>query len=201
MADFWTGALNKDPKKEFLFKATLGGISNLSWDVKSFTKPKISFSAGGSALDGQVFFGDNFIYKDRPSIEFGDVTVTFVDLAEGGISGKLMEFLSKTGYDGGYYNPYTAYTVIGDGSIQLEQFVNNDNTSQNNASNLEKADTWTFYGVQITDLDFGKSDYSTENLSTVSLTFSYMGLKYNDYTFGNIGSKIKQRFEQTNKKN
>ena len=195
MADFWTGKLTKDPKKEFLFKATLGGISDLSWDVKSFTKPKISFSAGGSALDGQVVFGDNFILKDRPSVEFGDVTVVFVDVGSDGITSKLIEFISKTGYGSDRYDPYTAYEVIGDGSIKLEQYVN-----ASDGSSLEVVDTWTFYGVQIADIDFGKNDYSSENLSNVTISFSYMGLKYNEYQFGQIiGPKVKDRFKQMNR--
>lgn len=197
MADFWTGALGKDPKKEYLFKATLGGISSLSWDVKSFTKPKISFGAGGSALDGQVFFGDNFIYKDRSSVEFGDITIVFVDLPEEGITSKLVEFLSKTGYGSDYYNPAKAYDAIGDGAIKLEQFSDLGQAGDN--GNLKATDTWTFYGVQITEIDFGKNDYSSENLSNVSLTFSYMGLKYNDYQFGQIiGAKVNDRIKRVN---
>lgn len=198
MADFWTGNLNKDPKKEYLFKATLGGLSNLSWDVKSFTKPKITFGAGGSSLDNQVFFGDNFIFKDRPSIEFGDVTITFIDIPEEGITNKIVDILSKSGYTDGYYNPYLVYEAIGDGSIKLEQFINGQSGE---GSNLVVSDTWTFYGTQFTEIDFGKNDYSSENFSNVSLSFSYMGLRYNDYQFGQqVGAKVNQRFKEINGK-
>ena len=166
MPIFWN-SVNMDPKRQFRFYLrfpTLGqGLRIPQYVIKTVTKPKVTItSVPHTYLDHQ------FNYPGR--VNWDPVTLTLVDPGtnEEDMATTLMNKLGFSGYafptnpdDFSSMSKAKASTAVGRVSI-VQVDANGDDT-----------EVWTLVNPFLTNIDFGSLDYSSDELSEVSIELTY----------------------------
>jgi hypothetical protein len=176
-ADSWFSSdLNslKEPKRKNLFLVRFGKDLGDCWFAKGVSKPVVSFDSGGSLLDGSAFFGEPFLTKDRPAINYSPVTLTLVD-PNGPDMTTYFISLMKDSSDSNRNNYIDPRKI----SKALEKFeILQVSPKEPSSGKMDVIERWELESPLITKMDFGSLDYSSEDLLEISLEVEYNGFKY-----------------------
>ena len=164
---FWSSA-KPDPKRQFRFIVEFPqiGVEGAipQFVVKTATKPKITISS-----TPHVFMDHQFNFPGR--VTWDPVTITMVD--PGGKSDIALMLMNKLGASG-YKNPTTSKEAVI--SLSKDNAVNKGlgavSISQLNAEG-QLVEKWTLKNAFITNMDFGGLDYSSDELSEISIELTY----------------------------
>jgi hypothetical protein len=165
---FWSSA-KPDPKRQFRFIVEFPQTPGLGgkipqFVVKTASKPKITISS-----TPHVFMDHQFNFPGR--VTWDPVTITMVDPA--GSDDIAVMLMNKLGASG-YKNPTTGEAAVI--SLSKDNSVNKAlgevSISQLNAEGL-LVEKWTLKNAFITNMDFGGLDYSSDELSEISIELTY----------------------------
>jgi len=161
---FWTGSPNKDPKRAFRFKVTIGDSGTI-WYAKTANRPSVTF-----AETTHNFMNHTYYWPGKAS--WNEVTVSFIDPVDPDLGGNLMQAVADSGYTipkgtdnmtsmskksvmeslGGAGNDIRIHVIDEDGN-QLE--------------------TWSLKHAWITNINFSDLDYGSDEMSEITVTFRY----------------------------
>lgn len=159
---FWTQA-SLEPKRNFRFK--INNSTAVWWFAKSIDKPSFDVSNSEYQLVNHKF-------KYPGIVTWKNIQVTLVDFAEQGPNAG--EELKKELAQMGYTRPDKApMKGIGKGSSRVSELQ-----IQHLGADGQPVDTWTLKGAFIVSATYSKLDYSSDDLSEVTLEIAY---DYADY--------------------
>ena len=159
---FWTDAQFEDPKRAYRFLVDIGRMPNgATWYAKSCKKPEISISTVE-----HNFLNHKFYYPGRA--EWAEVTVTLVDPVSPDAAINTAAIIRAGGY-----NPPKDVTdtttiskqasVAAMGSVVISQIDSVGNALE----------TWTLWNPFITGVTYGDLDYSSDDMTEITLTIRY----------------------------
>ena len=159
---FWTDAQFEDPKRAYRFLVDIGRMPNgATWYAKSAKKPEISIST-----IEHNFLNHRFYYPGRA--EWAEVTVTLVDPVSPDAAINTAAIIRASGY-----NPPKDVTdtatiskqaaVAAMGTVVISQI-----DSLGNA-----VETWTLWNPFITGVTYGDLDYSSDEMTEITMTIRY----------------------------
>ena len=167
---FWTEP-TLEPKRNFRFKITSDFWDNSDsvwWWAKSIDKPSFNVTNNEYQLINHKF-------KYPGIVTWNNIQITLVDFdaKKGGPnSGEALEqYLSNAGYG---RPDQAAMLGIGKGNTSAVS----DLIIQHLNANDKPVDTWTLRGAFIVSVSYSKLDYSSDELSEVTLEVAY---DYADY--------------------
>jgi hypothetical protein len=158
---------HKDPKRKFRWKVQIGDLTDdgVVWYAKTVEKPKMEISSDAS----HKFLGHTF--KFPGSVTWTDISVTLVDPAEAGgadAAKKLLELVQGAGYR--FPTDSTVLETISKpksvtslGTIVITQ-IDGDNNA---------VEQWTLHNPFINKVEFDTLDYSSDDLSEITLGIVY----------------------------
>ena len=158
--NFWTDT-SVEPKRNYRFKVEIAGIgSGAVWFAKSADKPK---------FDQDVLEHDflNHKFKFPGRLKWSDVTVTLVDPVNPDAMKQTLNMITAAGYE----VPYSSTSGLGTMSKE-KAVITKVEISQLDALGTA-LETWTLKNAFLKNAEFEKLDYSSEDMSTITLTFSY----------------------------
>ena len=167
MADnFWTSA-NVEPKRNYRFKVQLGSGAQFGivWFAKSADKPKFS-----QEVTEHDFLNHKFKFPGR--IKWEDITVELVDPVNPDAMARTLALIADAGYKipaGASVASVDAYTMSKEKAVAALQSVTIQQLD-NIGNTLER---WTLKNAFLSKAEFSKLDYSSEDMSTITLTFAY----------------------------
>tara|TARA_S200002703_G_C3776958_1_gene239231 strand:+ start:155 stop:694 length:540 start_codon:yes stop_codon:yes gene_type:complete len=160
--DFWTSA-NVDPKRKYRFLVELAGTGGESlWFAKTVDKPEITIGTG--EVD---FMQHKFYYPGR--VEWNEIGLTLVDPVSPDATGILLDILQASGYTG----PMEAKTTLQSISKGAEANVLGNVVIKQVSADGTIQEKWTLNNAIITKVGWGDLDYSSEDLSEISISFRY----------------------------
>ena len=179
-ADSWFSAdltKLKEPKRKNLFLVRFGADLGDCWFAKTVNKPTVTFDSGGSLLDNYSFFGEPFLTKDRPAINYNPINVTLIDPSAPNMTDYFTGLL-----EGSSVSERNYYIDPRKVSVSLEKFeVLQVSQKDSKSPSLDVVERWELQSPLITKIDFGSLDYSSEDLLEISLEVEYNGFKYTQY--------------------
>tara|TARA_B100000035_G_scaffold275874_1_gene253144 strand:- start:453 stop:971 length:519 start_codon:yes stop_codon:yes gene_type:complete len=169
---FWTES-SLEPKRNFRFQIVSDGWAqtdeSIWWWAKSIDKPSFEVSSNEYQLINHKF-------KYPGIVTWKNISITVVDVAQNGPNAN--ESLEGELFKLGYSRP-------DEGAMKgIEKFSSREKTAaadlqiQHLDSNGDPVDTWTLKGAFITSATYSKLDYSSDDLSEVTLEIAY---DYADY--------------------
>jgi hypothetical protein len=153
------------PKRDNLFTVRLGNPIRLMFEAKTVKKPTLEFgSVELNSVDGTSLY-----YPASPS--WSPVTITFMaggvdnmfQTVETDVSRGIVEILAASGYEKFGDRQYKANAIDALGELAITQ-INSDG---------DLVEEWVLINPFIESVDFGNLDYSSDNLSEISVTFRY----------------------------
>ncbi len=172
---FWTDP-SIEPKRNFRFQITSDGWAQTNESIwywaKSIDKPSFDVSNSEYQLINHKF-------KYPGIVTWKNISMTLVDFADGGSPNagqSLHEELIKMGY----VRPNSGTPMKGiakDDPNQNDSAVKDLQIQHLNAEG-QPVDTWTLKGAFIVSATYSKLDYSSDDLSEVTLEIAY---DYADY--------------------
>ena len=175
---FWGEGLDaakQDPKRKFRFKLEIGGIEaseGIVWYAKSVGKPEMTVESGTE----HKFMGHSF--KFPGSVKWNDIEATLVDPIGEDASTRLLEILEKSGYvyptddyikTQGSSRSRSFHTISkGKATAALQFVVIHQLDSDGNTVEM-----WQLHNPFINKVGFGDLSYDSEDLSEISLGFTY----------------------------
>lgn len=166
---FWSenfASGGQDPKRKFRFIVSFANIATpeggpILWFAKTAGKPAFSLEN-----TEHHFLNHKFNYPGRLSWE--DVEVVLVDPTDPDVSATLSDIIVAAGYS----PPTNAYDLE---SMSKHSAVSALGTVT--ISQLDEAgspiETWTLWNAFISSLKFGDLDYSSDDLSEITVTLKY----------------------------
>ena len=165
---FWTQSPAKDPKRAFRFKVQFGQ-SGLLWYAKTAARPQISFEEATHA-----YLNHTYYWPGRAT--WNEVEIVFIDPVDPDLSGDLMQALSDSGYripagtqtsELSSMSKATATQALGPNpdSNDVQIFMIDEEGGE-----LEQ---WTLKHAWIKSVAFSNLDYSSDEMSDVTVTFRY----------------------------
>tara|TARA_R100000808_G_C2069037_1_gene97311 strand:+ start:51 stop:695 length:645 start_codon:yes stop_codon:yes gene_type:complete len=160
-SNFWTTAApgQRDPKRNFRFVLYNGNIPQ--WIVKSVKKP--SFSVETTT---HQYINHTFNYPGR--VTWNDVDLTLVDPVSPDAAQTMMSILSLSGYhppsnsnDISTMCKSRAVNALGD--VRIDQIDSDGNTIE----------SWKLQNAWVASAEFGSLDYTSDDLSEITLTLKY----------------------------
>ena len=153
------------PKRDNLFTVRLGNPIRLMFEAKTVKKPVLEFGS----IELNSVDGTSLYYPASPS--WSPVTIVFM---AGGvdnmfrtentdISRGIVEILAASGYEKFGDRQYKANSTDALGELAITQ-INGDG---------DLVEEWVLVNPFIESVDFGDLDYSSDNLSQISVTFRY----------------------------
>ena len=159
---FWTTAQFEDPKRAYRFLVNIGSMPNgATWYAKNVKKPEISIST-----IEHNFLNHKFYYPGRA--EWGEVTVTLVDPLEPDAAANTAAILRASGYNPPKDVNYTS-TISKEAAVAAMGTVT---ISQINSKG-DAVETWTLWNPFIIGASFGELDYSSDEMTEITLTIRY----------------------------
>jgi len=148
-----------EPKRQFRFKI-LG--TDTWWWAKSIDKPTVEVSSNSYQLINHKF---NF----PGVVTWQPVTITVVD--DSVRTGEIYKYLTNSGYNNPGFGGVSIPRVDG---IKKEGFNGNDNIIfYQLGSGGAPLEVWTLHNSMITNIDFGKLDYSSDELVQLTIQITY----------------------------
>tara|TARA_R100001460_G_scaffold103363_4_gene148487 strand:- start:8 stop:547 length:540 start_codon:yes stop_codon:yes gene_type:complete len=163
---FWTDATGKDPKRKYRFKVELNGgaasgtdLEQVIWFAKTVDKPEITVNTGEVN-----YLSHKFYYPG--TVEWNEVSLVLVDPVSPDAASATLDMLTAMGYLGpNQLNSAQPLTQTKTKAFQVE-------ITQIDAEGVPQ-EKWTLNNAIITKAGFGDLDYSSEDLSEISLSFRY----------------------------
>jgi hypothetical protein len=166
---FWGQSMDagmKDPKRKFKFTVQIGdlGDNGVVWYAKTVDKPKMTISGDAT----HKFLGHTF--KFPGSVTWEDINITLVDPADGthDAAKRLLELVQGSGYkfpDA----PSVLETISKPKSVaSLGSIVITQIDAAGNG-----IEQWTLHNPFIKSVEFDGLDYSSDDLSEVTLGIVY----------------------------
>jgi hypothetical protein len=159
--NFWTKAPSKDPKRSFRWKVNIGGQT--IWYARKAEKPK--FTLTESSHD---FLMHKFYWPGKA--EWNDVELVLVDPVEPDLAGNLVQIIAEAGYKipAGVASAYTSISKASalaatGGDIVIQQIDSEDNVIEQ----------WVLKHAWIREVTFGDLDYTSEDLTEVTMRIRY----------------------------
>lgn len=154
---FWTST-DIEPKRNFRFRLS-NGKSFHWWWAKTVDRPSFDVSSGEYQLINHKF-------KYPGIATWKPISITVVDVGQ--VINELHSELQLSGYTNpaetgqavGLQKDYTSSTID---KMKIEQ-LKGDGTP---------AETWTLYGAFITSVSLSKLDYSSDDLSDITIEIAY----------------------------
>lgn len=161
--NFWTSA-NVDPKRKYRFVVELAGVGGIGsvWFAKSVDKPEISIGTG--EVD---FLQHKFYYPGR--VEWNEISLTLVDPVSPDATEIFLDILQASGYTG----PLDAKTTLQSISKGAEANVLGNVVIRQVSADGDTQEEWVLNNAIITSVGWGDLDYSSEDLSEISVSFRY----------------------------
>jgi len=184
------------PKRTFRFLVNFTELSNMSFMVKSAKKPAYTIKAAEHSVLNHKF-------KFPGKLAWEDVTVDFVDAVDPNVGSKFYNALLNAGY----VNPVSETSLVtGITKIQSTSALGEVRIKQLDGGGIllpagldpgevigavddtRIVEEWTLKNAWLTKVEFGKLDYGTEDLISISTTITYDfatyssvpgGMKYN----------------------
>ena len=166
MADnFWTNAPTQDPKRQYRFRVQIEGIgTGFLWYAKKADKPEVTVNS-----TEHKYLGHSFHFPG--TVQWNEVSVTFVDPIAPDLAGTLGSLLNSIGYrlpaNAGADSEFE--TISKSKSIEALRSVLIEQIDEEGRS-LER---WTLNNAFVQKVNFGAVDYGTEDLVEVQVTFKY----------------------------
>jgi hypothetical protein len=170
---FWTQSPAKDPKRAFRFKIQFGQ-SGLLWYAKTAQRPTLSFSEATHS-----YLNHTYYWPGRA--EWSEVSISFIDPVDPDLSGGLIKALSDAGYripagtdtsDLTSISKASATQSLGDSgdSNDIQCFMIDEEGNE--------LESWTLKHAWIKSVDFSDLDYSSDEMSEVTVNFRYDWAQY-----------------------
>ena len=161
--NFWTSA-NVDPKRKYRFLVELAGVGGIGsvWFAKTVDKPEITVTTGEVN-----FMQHKFYYPGR--VEWNEIGLTLVDPVSPDASAILLHILSSSGYNG----PLNAKDNLQSLSKGAESNALGNVVIKQVSADGDIQEEWTLNNAIITKVGWGDLDYSSEDLSEISISFRY----------------------------
>ena len=167
--NFWTNAAARDPKRGFRFRVSFTGggstsLNGILWYAKKASKPSVSFSEAS-----HQYLNHTYYWPART--EWSEVDITFVDPVEPDVGGSLADLLIAAGYripagineDTDFSSVSKSNSVSALGTVLVEQIDEDGNA----------VEEWTLNNGWIKELTFGDLDYSSDDLTEVTMKIRY----------------------------
>ena len=159
---FWTDAQFEDPKRAYRFLVDIGRMPNgATWYAKSCKKPEITIST-----IEHNFLNHKFYYPGRA--EWADVTVTLVDPVSPDAAINTAALIRASGYNPPK-NVNDAATISKQASVAALGSVR---ISQINSEG-QAVETWTLWNPFITGVTYGDLDYSSDDMTEITIKIRY----------------------------
>ena len=166
---FWSenfASGGKDPKRKFRFIVSFANIATpeggpILWFAKTAGKP--SFSLGDASHE---FLNHKFNYPGRVSWDPIDITV--VDPTDPDVAATLSDIIVKAGYS----PPTNAYDLESMSKHSAVSALGTVTVSQLDESGTP-IETWTLWNAFINSLKFGDLDYSSDDLTEITINLKY----------------------------
>jgi len=161
--EFWTSA-NVDPKRKYRFVvefAGAGGIGAL-WFAKTVDKPEITVNTGETK-----FMQHTFYYPG--TVQWNEINLTLVDPVSPDASAIMLRILQESGYTG----PQGAKTNMRSISKALATERLGQVVISQLSADGETQEKWPLKNAFITKVSWDGLDYSSEELSELTLTMRY----------------------------
>lgn len=185
---FWNEA-GVEPKRKFKFLLRFGAASDAlpSFIVKKVNKPEVTVTE-----TAHKFLGHTFYFPAQTT--WNEITATIVDPAgSGGAGDALSETVSANSVDvaegmykvllaAGYQSPTNVGVALAGGSAAgtLRTFAKSRSTLQFDQIEIIQIDadgnaleTWTLNNAWLKKVTFAELDYSSDDISDVTLTIRY----------------------------
>lgn len=162
--DFKTGL--SDPKRKFRFSVSFSNIATaeggpLLWYAKTAAKPGFTISE-----TMHEYLNHKFYYPGRT--EWDTVDITVVDPGDPDMSATLSDIVRQAGYA----PPTDAFDLESMAKSGATSALGNVIISQLDESG-NPIETWTLWNAFVTALKFGDLDYSSDELSEITITLRY----------------------------
>jgi hypothetical protein len=179
---FWsdTGQGVPAPKRNYRWLLFLGGIPQ--WICKKVTKPSFSLSEAE-----HTYLNHKFYYPGR--VEWTTVDVTLVDPVSPDASQTMYDIFKSAGYTPPENQIDTmtvskAAAVNSLGTVRIQQLGVNTGTSGTNVAAEGGIPTlpveeWILYNAWVKEVKFGELDYTSDDLTEITLTLRYDFAKLN----------------------
>lgn len=177
-SNFWNNA-NIEPKRNFRFIARIGNFPNMDWIVQSVDKPKFEISN-----HEHRYLNHTFNYPGR--LKWQPITMTLVDpVSPVDATATVMTFARIAGYDTPFgdaneaqnssaTNMTKARAVGALGNVTISQLGVPPNFDPTKDHLDRIVDEWRLENAFIQGtVDFGKLDYNSEELTTLTMTLMY----------------------------
>jgi len=159
---FWTDAQFEDPKRAYRFLVDIGRMPNgATWYAKSCKKPEITIST-----IEHNFLNHKFYYPGRA--EWAEVTVTLVDPVSPDAAINTAAIIRAGGYNPPK-NVNDAATISKQASVAA---IGSVKISQINSEG-QAVETWTLWNPFITGVTYGDLDYSSDDMTEITVTLRY----------------------------
>ena len=192
---FWTNNLTYAPKQQFAFRVYINGMAleddpagdeyqdgedeALVWYVKSIDKPTITL---GEMEKGESNVGSMPVVKAESIPMWSPVKMTLVDPSYPNATRKLMRLFRRAGY-----LDETAQGVNGTKGFNFGKLK--EATGQVLIQQLDTfgapLESWELTDAFPTEVNFGKLDYSSNDLVEISVTWAYTAAYLTSHGMGN----------------
>ena len=205
---FWTAPFAKDPKLQFRFRVHIEGMQfedlnpggdnyqdskkegqSWVWYAKSISKPTMFFTPANEGEASRIGSQQQDI-KILSAPQFKAVDMTLVDPSYPNATRKLLRLIRRAGY-----NDEAAQTENGHESFDFGKHrasvgrVYYDQLDQHGVP-LEQ---WELISPFITSIDFGKLDYSSNDLAEINISWGYSTIMCTQYGDNDASSDTGER--------
>jgi len=162
MANFWTKAAGRDPKRKYRFLLTISSLpQGAEWFVKTADRPSIEV-----ASTEHKFLNHTFYYPG--SVTWNEVSVTLVDPVDPDMQFGLANIMKGSGY----YVPSNGANTTTISKSKAVDALNNVWISMID-SDGEPIETWTLHGAWISGIENSNLEYGSDDLSETTIKFKY----------------------------
>ena len=172
---FWndTSVNVPSPKRNYRWLLFLGGIPQ--WICKKVTKPAMSLTEAE-----HTYLNHKFYYPGR--VEWQTIDVTLVDPVNPDAAQTLDNILANSGYMPPEDQNQTLTISKGSavnalGKVVIQQL---GIKKVNESETVMPVEEWHLYNAWVKDFKFGELDYTSDDLTEITLTLRYDYAKLND---------------------
>jgi len=163
---FWTTTPDRDPKRNFRFIVTIGGLDsnpgNTVWWAKTAAKPSFAIAAAE-----HKYLNHTFYYPG--SVTWNDVAISMVDPVDPDVTATFADIIQKGGY-----NPPTDSNAKTTMSKATAAHSLGTVTVESLDAQGVVIESWSLMNAWITDIKFGDTlEYGNDELTTVDITLKY----------------------------
>lgn len=167
MANFWTNAVGRDPKRKFRFLLTIASLpEGAQWFVKTSDRPSLEV-----AHAEHKFLNHTFYYPG--SVTWNEINVVLVDPVDPDMQYALADVMRGSGY----YVPTRPTSPKSRNTTTISKnkavsALNNVKISMIDSDGIE-IETWTLHGAWIAGIENSNLEYGSEDLAETTIKFKY----------------------------